>query len=135
MNEIQVEVRFGECDPAGIVFYPNFFAWFDHGLWCLFGARGFSRAGVAERYGLVGWPLISAESRFLNPTREGDRLTLRTAIARWGRTSFEVSHHLRRGETPIAEGHERRVWAGVHADGRLNPLPVPDEVKAVFGAA
>jgi 4-hydroxybenzoyl-CoA thioesterase len=128
----EIEVRFGDCDPAGIVFYGNFFSWYDHALWSAFAARGFLRAGLRERYGVVGWPLISTESRFLAPTREGDRLLVVPRIARWGRTSFEVAHRVTRGDTPIAEGFERRVWAGTRPDGTLDPKPIPEEVKAAF---
>ncbi len=133
MNEIEINVRFGECDPAGIAFYPNFFKWYDHGLWTLFSTIGLTRDTAASRYGILGWPLVSAESRFLSPTKEGDRLTLRTEIARWGRSSFDVQHRLRRGDTAIAEGLEKRVWAAAKPGGGLIPLPIPDEIRAMLG--
>lgn len=130
MNEIEIHVRFGECDPAGIVFYPNFFKWYDHGLWSLFATIGLDRETAHRRYGILGWPLVAAESRFLAPTKEGDRLILRSEIARWGRSSFEVRHRLRRGETAIAEGRETRVWAAPKPGGGLLPLPIPEEIRA-----
>ena len=33
-------VGWGDCDPAGIVFYPNYFRWFDDASWRLFEAGG-----------------------------------------------------------------------------------------------
>ena len=35
-NEIQMTVEFGNTDAAGIVFYPNYFMWFDKGTHWLF---------------------------------------------------------------------------------------------------
>ncbi len=38
----QIEVGWGDCDPAGIVFYPNFYRWFDACSHALLTARGLS---------------------------------------------------------------------------------------------
>jgi 4-hydroxybenzoyl-CoA thioesterase len=136
MNEIEIEVRFSDCGPAGIAFYGNFFTWFDHGLWRLFDRAGYGRRAIAERWGLLGWPLISTEGRFLVPVREGERLALETRISRWGRSSFDVAHRLRRDGRPVAEGFERRIWAAPRADGEpgLDPRPVPEEVRLALAA-
>lgn len=30
-NSVDIVVEWGDCNPAGIVFYPNYFRWFNHG--------------------------------------------------------------------------------------------------------
>ena len=32
----QVKVEWGDCDPYGIVFYPNFYKWMDSSQWSYF---------------------------------------------------------------------------------------------------
>ena len=39
-NTIQLHVEFGDCDPAGIVFYPNYFRWMDVGTRRFFASCG-----------------------------------------------------------------------------------------------
>ena len=39
-NALTVKVRWSEADPAGIVFYPRFFEWFDLGTEALFDSLG-----------------------------------------------------------------------------------------------
>ncbi len=50
----EVEVEWGDCDPAGIVFYPNFYAWFDASSHALLDALGFSHALLRERFSIIG---------------------------------------------------------------------------------
>ena len=75
--------------------------------------------------------------RFPDPARAGDVLRLRTRVARWGRTSFDVEHRFFLGEHLAAEGHEVRVWGGTHPDDpmRLQAAPVPEAVKAALSEA
>ena len=59
-------VEFGDCDPAGIVFYPNFFRWMDAASLHYFRAAGVPpwRDFEAQR-GIIGTPLVDASARFV----------------------------------------------------------------------
>ncbi len=46
-NSIDITVEWGDCDPAGIVFYPNYFRWFNQGAHALFGAAGMPKSSPA----------------------------------------------------------------------------------------
>ncbi len=59
-NDVTIEVRWGECDPFHIVFYPNFFTWFDHCTWKLFAAAGLTPEVTYRDYGFIGMPLVDA---------------------------------------------------------------------------
>jgi len=61
-------------------------------------------------------------------------VTVDTTI-KFGRTSFEIEHRLKRGDDICAECTEKRVWVVRDAGGRLKPHPVPDAVRAKFAAA
>jgi 4-hydroxybenzoyl-CoA thioesterase len=131
---VEIPVRFGDCDPAGIVFYPHYFEWFEAGCWSMFESAGLGRRKLVEEYGIVGWPLISSQSQFRAPAGEGDVLAVHVTVTRWGNSSFEVAYTVMRGDVLICEGHERRVWAG-RAPGevhRLQPKTIPDEIRARF---
>ena len=130
-----LRIEWAQCDPAGIVFYPQYFIIFDASTGQLYEHTGFSASAIRERYGIVGFPLIECGARFLQPCRFDDAVTIESQIGSWGRTSFTVRHRILKDEQPAAEGFEKRIWAGRHPDGSIKPGLVPDEIKASLSDA
>ncbi|GAB4349117.1 MAG: acyl-CoA thioesterase [Gammaproteobacteria bacterium] len=127
------EVEWRDCDPANIVFYPNYFAWFDTSTIRHFAAAGLPKQEMIRRYDVIGFPLVDTGAKFYVPSRYGDEVTIETTITRFGRASFEVHHRLLRGETLAVEGFEKRVLARKKPDGEgIESFPIPDEIKALF---
>lgn len=129
-----VRIEWGDCDPAGIIFFPNYFRIFDHATAMLFEtALGMTKFEMFKALDFSGWPLVRTQARFLKPTRFGDDVTVDSTIT-FGRSSFEVEHKLSlRGEL-CAECTEKRVWTVRDAEGRLKSHPVPEKVLAKFKA-
>jgi YbgC/YbaW family acyl-CoA thioester hydrolase len=129
------QVHWGDCDPAGIIFYPTYFRWMDAAAWGFLDAVGYSAKRMRTEQRAM--PLVSAECRFIAPAVQGDRCEVRSRIARFGGKSFVVAHDIVRvdGET-LASGSETRVW-GRFADGPGSPLKgetIPESLKALFRA-
>ena len=128
-------VEFGDCDPAQIVFYPNFFRWMDAAS-----LRFFVAAGVLpwhqrdEGDGIIGTPLVDAHARFIAPATYGETITIETSIAEWRKKSFVMRHIIRRGATLLVEGREVRVFARRHPQdpGRIEALPPPEMIRKLF---
>ena len=129
-------VEFGDCDPAQIVFYPNFFRWMDAAALHFFRALGVSSWRDYEaRTGILGTPLVDASARFLRPATYGDVLDVRTAVDEWRGRSFVMSHIICRDEAVLVEGREVRVFARRHPDdpARIEAVPAPAEIRAACG--
>jgi 4-hydroxybenzoyl-CoA thioesterase len=129
-----IRIEWGDCDGAGIVFYPRYFEWFDACTHGLFERAGLPMARLLAEYRIVGIPMVDTRARFLQPSTFGDELGAESTIVRWGRSSFDVQHRLRRDATIAVEGFETRVWT-VREGERLKGAPVPEAVKAVFASA
>ena len=130
-------VEFGDCDPAQIVFYPNFFRWMDAASLRFFRAAGVPPWREFEaQSGIIGTPLVDASARFLRPATYGDLLDIDTAIEEWRGKSFVMSHVIRRGEDVLVEGREIRVFAKRHPTdpARIQAVPPPESVRAWCGA-
>jgi len=134
-NRIDLRVEWGDCDPAGIVFYPNYFRIFNMATDALFAAAGFPPAESFRRFGILGYPMIETRANFLSSNRFGDALFVTSMIARWGRSSFDVHHGLHNAAGLSVEGFEKRVWAVAEGDGRLRGYPIPDVVREAMTAA
>jgi 4-hydroxybenzoyl-CoA thioesterase len=129
----RVQIEWGHCDPAGIVFNPRFFEYFDWNTALLFEkALGMPKPDVLQTFGGSGIPLVDTRAKFLVPCRYGDVVEITTAIKKLGRSSFEVSHRLHVGDTLAVEGEEVRVWTARDAEGRMRPAPLPDAIVAAF---
>jgi len=131
-NTRTVRIEWGDCDPAGIIFFPNYFRIFDHSTAMLFETvLGMTKFEMFKRLEFTGWPLVRTQAKFIKPTRFGDDVVVDSTIT-FGRSSFEVEHRLSLSGELCAECSEKRVWTVRDADGRLRSHPVPDAVLAKF---
>jgi 4-hydroxybenzoyl-CoA thioesterase len=128
----EVLIEWGDCDPAGIVFYPRYFAMFDASTAGLFSAAlGCTKFEMLARFGIIGIPMVDTGAKFLIPSKFGDVITIQTEATEFRRSSFEISHKVFRGVALAITAHETRVWAGRHPDdpARITGVPIPEEVK------
>ena len=130
----EVEIMFGDCDPAGIVFFPNFSKWMDASS-----LNFFVQCGVPtwrELYkttGIIGTPLLEINTRFLNPATYGERVQVHTSVQEWRAKVFIQKHIVKRGDTVLCEGTETRAFCIRHPDdaNRIKAIAVPENIKAL----
>ena len=128
----EFDVEWGDCDPAGIVFYPNFFRWMDAASRHFFTAAGVPPWRELEaRDGILGTPLVDASAHFEPPATDGERIAIDTTIEEWRGRSFVMLHVVRRGDTKLAEGREVRVFARRHPAGgaRIQAVDIPPDIR------
>lgn len=130
------QVQWGDCDPAGIIFYPTYFRWMDAACWALFASVGYDAKRMRAEH--LAMPLVSADCQFLYPAEQGDRCEVRSSIVRFGGKSFVVAHEVQRADgMALAKGTETRVWGKFEAGPgtRLRGVAMPEDLKARFRAA
>jgi 4-hydroxybenzoyl-CoA thioesterase len=130
------QIQWADCDPAGIVFNPRFFQFFDTNTWLMFeAALGVKAHEINATFGLMGIALVDVQGNFMKPAAWGDEVELASRVSEFRRASFEVEHKLMKGGDLLVEGRETRVWAVRHKDDpdRMTTAPIPDAVKAKFG--
>jgi 4-hydroxybenzoyl-CoA thioesterase len=131
-NTRSVRIEWGDCDPAGIIYYPNYFRIFDASTAMLFeAALGMTKFEMFKNLEFTGWPLVRTQARFVKPTRFGDDVEVVSSI-KFGRSSFDIEHKLSLKGELCAECFEKRVWTVRDAQGHLKSHPVPEAVLAKF---
>ncbi len=130
----QIEVGWGDCDPAGIVFYPNFYRWFDACSHALLTSRGMSHRTLNERFGIIGCGLIDTGAHFTSPARFDDVLEAESRIGKLTNRTFTVEHVFRRGTVQICTGLEVRgcFVADDSISGGIKAIALPDELRAAL---
>lgn len=129
------QVHWGDCDPAGIIFYPTYFRWMDSACWAFFAGVGYPAKRMRAEN--LAMPLVSADCRFLHPAEQGDHCEVRSRITRFGGKSFVLAHEVLRADgVPLARGSETRVWGRFEKGpgSRLRGETIPEELKALFRA-
>ena len=134
-----VNVQFGDCDPAGIVFFPNFSRWMDEASLAFFMACGVPpwRELVKTR-GIVGTPLLEITTQFHKAATYGETLTITTHVEEWRSKVIVQLHRVTRAredgsEDLICEGREVRAFVrrDEHDPDRLRAIPVPEDIRAL----
>jgi 4-hydroxybenzoyl-CoA thioesterase len=135
-NTRRLVIEWGDCDPAGIVFYPRYFAMFDASTAALFSsALGMTKKAMLRHYDVVGFPMVDTRATFRAPCAFGDEVRIESAVTEFRRASFDVHHRLLRDDGALAvEGFETRVWVGRHPDkpDGIKALPIPEDLAARF---
>lgn len=131
-----IQIEWGDCDPAQIVFYPRYLAYFDACTTALFKKAGLSKRQMLKAHQIVGIPLVDLRASFKAPSRFSDTVIVESEITEWRRSSFSVHHRLSNKGVLAVECFEVRVWAAVsEADPeRIESKPVPREVIEMFSA-
>lgn len=133
-----VRIEWGDCDPAGIVYFPRYFEIFDNCTHQLFEqATGMRKAAMTKKYGIVGIPMVNTRANFIRPSRFGEDVVIETSLMDFRTSSFDVQHRLLSGNELAVEGFETRVWVGLDAQkaGKISAKPIPADVIALFSGA
>ena len=120
-------VRFQHCDPAGIVFYPQYFVmihelmedWFTEAL-------GTDYAALVLEQGR-GLPAVKVECEFLAPNPLGDVITFELTIAKLGASSVTIKVEGRARGQPCLRATVINVHSSLHP---LKAVAFPDELRA-----
>jgi 4-hydroxybenzoyl-CoA thioesterase len=127
--EREVLIRFGHCDPAGIVFFPRYYELFN----------GLVEDWVSEGLGIsyadllgprrVGLPTVSQHTEFKAPSRMGERVTLGLDLLRLGGSSFELSLSCRLGAQLRVHMRTTLVCTDLNTH---RAMPMPADLRAAM---
>ena len=124
-------IRFSHCDPAGIVYFVNFFDmisgcvedWFREAV-----GLPFQEMHLERR---VGFPIVSTGCEFSRPARLGDTLRLELAIAKLGRSSIEF---VVVGSVDGEEKFRARHKVAMVSLDTFRAIPIPQDMRAKMAA-
>jgi 4-hydroxybenzoyl-CoA thioesterase len=141
MKEIifPVRVEFGHCDPAGIIWYPNFFHWIDSASRYFFEQCGVPTwAETTRTMGVIGTPIVDTKAKFFKTATYGENLNIYTSIPEWRDTSFVLRYVVRRVNKDgsiddIMEAQDVRIFATKREDGKngIRAVPIPLSIRAL----
>ena len=121
-------IQFSHCDPAGIVFYPQFFYILSESkedFLIHIGHPQFHYINTLRK----GWPMVRLETDFKRPSRYGDQIDVDIEVFKLGSTSLGLEY------TICGDNGERLVAKSIIVLTNLDtgkPLPIPDDLRAAL---
>ncbi len=121
------QIRFHHCDPAGIVFYPQYFYLLSEAMEDFMAAAGnpqIDRSALRR-----GWPIVKLDVDFVRMSRDGDRVAIDVIVRRVGGASLGLDYVIRGPDGDRLSASTTLVHVDLAAD---KPIPIPDDVRDAF---
>jgi 4-hydroxybenzoyl-CoA thioesterase len=111
--EYQRQVEWGECDPHGFIFFPNYFRWMAEGYHRMMRHLGIAVTPHIDAETMRGTPALSSESRYFAPARLEETVSHRMTVSEIRSRSFSITHAFLRGDMLLMESRDTKGWARI----------------------
>ncbi|MBA3768781.1 MAG: acyl-CoA thioesterase [Acidobacteria bacterium] len=127
----KIKVRFGDADPAGLVYFVNVFHYFHIAMEEFFAARcrvAYEKLMTDER---IGFPTVNVQAEFLTPLVYGDEAEVEVYVSRVGEASATFEYSVRRTNDGMICARATNVQVAMNLDER-RAVPIPDKYRRAF---
>ena len=126
--EARFPVRFGSCDPARIIYFPNYFDFFHAAMEDFFRDRIGALYHVLLGKDRISFPTVHLEVDFVSPISFGDEVRVTVEVAKVGRSSLAFRYVGRRGSDGVAVVDATATTVCTDLDA-FKSVPLPDELR------
>lgn len=126
--EQTLRIRFGNCDPAGIVYHPQYFMLLN------FLMEDFMHEAAdvgfidIKKYGM-GFPVVGVRCDFAAPSRAGDEVSARIWVEHLGKSSMRFAFTIHCGDELRLQCTETCVCVTADENGRFCKAALPDGLR------
>jgi acyl-CoA thioester hydrolase len=129
-NEIELLVNWGDTDKAGIIYYPNYFKWFDIAGHQFFRSCNLAPQRLEDERNII-LPLIDVRCTFEIPLLYDDIITIQTAVEEINNKTIKLFHQVFKGDLRSGYGYELRGWVYQSSDG-MKAVKIPEDVREIL---
>ena len=129
----RITVRFGDCDPAGLVYYPVIFHY------CHVAMEDFFRAHCGIAYHTlmseerIGFPTVNVQAEFFAPLVYGDEAEVEVSVPRTGQSSVTFEYCISRAADRTLCARASHIQVCMNLDER-RAVPIPEKYRLAFQA-
>ena len=130
----RITVRFGDCDPAGLVYYPVIFHYCHVAMEEFFAERcgiPYHKLMMDER---IGFPTVNAQAEFFVPLVYGDEADVEILVSRIGQSSVSFEYTVRRATDEVICARFSHVQVCMNLDER-RAVPIPEKYRLALVAS
>lgn len=133
----RLQVYWGHCDPAGIVYFPRFFDMFHEAMETWFSVLGapYDEVIVGRK---IGFPSVHTEADFSKPTAFGESIVVELRLEHLGRSSVRLGYRIRGLDVDDARGTGSTTCVVMDLDpsssGYRKSMLLPEDLRAAMQA-
>lgn len=129
-HKVSVRVRYQETDQMGVVYYSNYFVYFEIGRTEYLRSLGLPYSELEKED--IFLAVFEAYCKYKAPARYDDLLTIRTWVSRLKHARLEISYEIWRDNEKqlVAEGCTTLVCL----DKQAKPMLIPDKLKKLLSS-
>jgi 4-hydroxybenzoyl-CoA thioesterase len=127
----RIRVRFGDCDPAGLVYYPVIFHYCHVAMEEFFAeccGITYARLMSDER---IGFPTVNVRGEFFVPLVYGDEAEIEVSVSRIGQSSVTLEYDVRRAQDGVLCARFINVHVSMNLETR-RAVPIPERYRQIF---
>lgn len=108
---VKIKVRYQETDRMGMVYYSNYFIWFEIGRTELFNKIGIPYAGLEDK----GYRLVTTEAhcKYKAPASYEDEIEILTQLTEFKNPTMAFNYSIKKGRTLIASGETKHAFTNI----------------------
>lgn len=125
-------VHWGECDPAGIIFFPNYARWMVEGVNAFLLEIGFDPNGKISQTSFGGLPAVRSVFEYSAPAYLHAQVVHAIEVKSLGAKSLTFAHTISHGETVLAKAEDIRVWVEFEPGGQIQSKAIPGTLRALL---
>ena len=127
MTKTDIRVRYEETDRMGVVYYANYFVYFEVARTDFFKKMGFSYREMEDEKKLR-FMVVEAKCSYKAPATYDDLITVATSVTKMRNTSMGFQYTVKRGNALIATGESIHVFT----DSSGKPVRIPEKILKAF---
>ncbi len=129
-------IMWGDLDPLGIVFYPNYYRWMDGCAHLFMESLGVSMQELLRKRGII-FALVETKCQYYLPGKYHDTIRIQTSLAQMEAKTLLMRYRFKRmpQEELMAQGWERRICLDVSSPSQMKAREIPEDIAEILGAA
>jgi len=126
ISKIIIRVPYADTDQMGMVYYANYFVYFERGRTEWLRDKGMEYLSL-EAQGIY-LPVVESSCRYRSPAKYDDLLTVLTKVSGVGACSVEFSYFVNCGHKVIAERRTKHPFVNID----MKPVRIPSEILKIL---
>lgn len=127
----RITVRFGDTDPAGLVYYPVIFHYMHAAMEEFFAAKAATPYHKMIEEERLGFPTVNVKAEFFSPLVYGDEAEIEVHVSNVGTSSAVFEYSVRRASDSTLCARSSHVQVAMNLDTK-RPIAIPDKYRKAF---
>jgi len=126
-HTLKLRVRYAETDQMGVVYYSNYFIWFEVSRTEFFREKGLDYNRI-EKERKIYLPVTESYCRYKSPLRYDDLFTITTWLSDVGRSRLTFEYTIKKDGIVVTTGHTKHVFI----DPAGKPISIPKDILGLI---